>query len=178
MDRVVGLPGCRFELVDHAGAQMIDDAMSAVRCAPERLAGRKPGASVAEVGLGAVGGAGERLAVMTVGLVGRAVRVVGDRVVDVDVPRHSGRVGEGVDRVQQMDPLLDPFRELVGVDADPLGEVDDRLDGDVAVPDEPAQLVEGVRGETFHPSHAGAGVECGLVQVDIEDSSVAKPARL
>jgi hypothetical protein len=60
--------------------------------------------------------------------------LVGDGVVDVLGPRCAGGVGERVDWAAQMDGFAERVGDLVGVDRYLVVEVDDRFDGDSAVP--------------------------------------------
>jgi hypothetical protein len=85
------LDGGRFELVvlgggDAGGAVAGDEAVEAVGGAPDPAVGAELEDAVAEVGLGAVGGAGQGCVVVVAGLAGWSVGVVLAGVVVVGWP--------------------------------------------------------------------------------------------
>ena len=74
---------------------MVDEPGEAVGCSPDVDARPELSHAVAEVGLGAVAGAGEGLGVVVAGLAGSAPDVALD-VVEVEVGGDLVGVGEGV----------------------------------------------------------------------------------
>ncbi len=65
---IVGEPDLGFEVVNDPGAEVVDDPVESVRRTPEDLAGGQAGTSVGQMRLRSVRGAGQRLAVVNVGL--------------------------------------------------------------------------------------------------------------
>src|SRR3546814_1991766 len=64
---------------------------------------------------------------------------------------------------------------LVGVDADPVVEVDDRLEGDVGGAQESGELLDEPRAATvLDASDTGSRVERRLVQVDVDHRARAE----
>lgn len=104
---------------------------------------------------------------MVAGLAGWSVFVVLDGVVDVDVAADAGGVGEDLADGAQVDAFLDGLGVFVGVDPGPVVEVDDGLEVDVGVAQEPGDLVEEQGAEVLDPGDAVA-LEGGFVEVDVD----------
>ena len=121
------------------------------------------------VGLDPVAEAAQRREVGGAGLAWWAERVVGLEVVQVHAAvGFLGAEREEFDRVGEFDAFADPVGDLVGVDADRVVEVDDRLHGVRAVADEFGQLVGEQRADAFGAQDAGAGGQGVVGEVDVD----------
>lgn len=95
-------------------------------------------------------------------------------------PRGSGAPGEDAS-VAQRDPLGEPVRDLVGANADVVGQVDHALDGEVGVgvAAPGADLVGGDRGAgVLDPAHQVVAFAGGLGEVQVEDRLPHRPPDL
>ena len=112
---------------------------------------------VAEVGLDAVVGAGQRSVIVVAGLPGWSTAVgrhVGPRVVVVETPvADVARVRERIAEHPQQGALLDQGRVLVAVDGVGVVEVDHRLQRDLAVLQELGDLLQQQRTDALGPRH-------------------------